>query len=150
MSNAKKDPTGEKRFFRPGFLLRLFGRTTGTGAQGSGSEWERFAAGYLREKGLSIIERNARLRCGEIDIIASDGDEIVFVEVKARKTRDFGGAEYAIDSRKRRRLVAAAKEFLQRERLSGRPCRFDVFFVLTGVDPPEVTHIENAFGEEIR
>ncbi len=150
MSNAKKDPTGKKRFFRPGFLFRLFGRTTDAGPQGGGSEWERFAARYLRKKGLSIIARNARLRCGEIDIIASDGDEIVFVEVKARKNRDFGGAEYAIGPKKRRRLLAAAKEFLQRERLSGRPCRFDALLILSGVDPPEVTHIENAFGEETR
>lgn len=91
-----------------------------------------------------------RLRRGEIDIVADDDRTLVFVEVKQRKSTDFGGGEFAINARKRHRLVLAAQEFLLREKLHSQPCRFDAIIIDTGVEPPQFTHIENAFGDDRR
>jgi putative endonuclease len=115
-----------------------------------GKDWEARAAEYLAAKGLRVAARNVRMRLGEIDIVAVDGDEVVFVEVKKRGSREFGGPEYAIGAKKRRRIIKAAKEIIVREKLSTRPCRFDVVLIYTGGDTPEFEHIENAFGEDTR
>ncbi len=112
--------------------------------------WEDRAAGYLEDKGFRIIARNARMRLGELDIVAEESGEVVFVEVKARNSRAFGGPEYAITSKKKVRLRRAAKEFLVRKRLTSRPCRFDALLIYTGPGGPEFTHIRDAFGEDCR
>jgi len=120
------------------------------GKSPSAAEWEERAAAYLEEKGLTITARNVRMRLGEIDIVAADGDEIVFVEVKARRSREFGGPEYAISARKRARILKAAKEYLVRKRLTSRPCRFDAVLIYTGGSTPEFQHMKDAFGEPWR
>ncbi len=74
---------------------------------------EDAAASYLQSLGLRILARNVRGPAGEIDIVAREDDTIVFVEVKARLTRTFGSALHAVDARKRRRLRAAAADYLQ-------------------------------------
>ncbi|MHC4711962.1 MAG: YraN family protein [Planctomycetota bacterium] len=115
-----------------------------------GNFWEGEAAEFLRKEGYRIIARNIRMRRGEIDIIADDGNEIVFVEVKQRGTLEFGGGEYAIGRKKRRRLLSAAKEYLARERLFDQPCRFDTVIINTGATPPDFSHTRDAFGDEVR
>jgi len=110
--------------------------------------WEERAARFLEGKGYQVIARNSRQRRGEIDIIADDKGTIVFVEVKARRSREFGGPEYAINRTKRRRLVRAAEEFIIRGKLSERPCRFDAVLIYTGGETPEFQHITNAFGDD--
>ena len=86
---------------------------------------EEAAARFLESKGLSIVGRNYRTRFGEVDLVARDGATLVFVEVRRRTSRAFGGAAASVDARKRSRLVAAARHYLARLGTEP-PCRFDV------------------------
>jgi len=91
----------------------------------SGKRAERRAEDFLRRRGYAILVRNYHARGGELDLVAREGDCLVFVEVKARRTRAFGTAEEALTARKRARLRYAARHFLSRHRWDG-PVRFDV------------------------
>lgn len=99
----------------------------------TGARAEALAGDYLRAQGLAIVARNFRTRFGEIDLIARDRDVLVFVEVRMRRSRRFGGAIASITAAKRRRLVSAANGYLA---MIGRepPCRFDAV-VMQGLDP---------------
>lgn len=110
-----------------------------------GDPAEDLAAAFLERRGLKIVARNYRCRFGEIDLIAESGTALVFVEVRARKSEDFGGAAGSITAAKRRRLVAAARHYLAAG-ARNRPCRFDV--VLMRGEPPEIEWIADAFGED--
>ena len=111
----------------------------------TGSVYEQMAAVYLEKKGMHVIARNFRTRGSEIDLIARDDDYLVFVEVKYRSDAAKGYALEAVDTRKQRAIIAAAKGFLHRFRFAeDTPCRFDVI----GMDGKEITHIENAFWME--
>jgi len=90
-----------------------------------GDEAEERACEYLRSKGYEIVVRNWRSRSGEIDIIAREGDVLVFVEVKSRSQRTHGGPEGSVDSPKQRRIISSARMFLAQ---TGCPLatRFDV------------------------
>jgi putative endonuclease len=131
-----------------GALRRLFGIAGAAEMENTPAAWEERAARFLEGKGFRTIARNSRQRRGEIDIVADDKGTIVFVEVKARRSREFGGPEYAIDRKKRRRLLQAAKEFIIRGKLSERPCRFDAVLIYTGGQTPEFQHITDAFGDD--
>jgi putative endonuclease len=111
-----------------------------------GQEGEAAAERYLRRKGYKIVAKNLRSSLGELDLIAEDGSVLVFVEVKARRTQDFGGAIYAVHRQKQERLVRLAAQYLARHHLAHRNCRFDVV-LLQGTDSaaPQVEHIQNAF-----
>jgi putative endonuclease len=89
-----------------------------------GAAAEGLAARFLTARGLVIVQRNYRCRGGEIDLIARDGETLVFVEVRLRRNRAFGTAAESITAAKRRRLRLAARHYLAR---LGRepPCRFD-------------------------
>ena len=106
---------------------------------------ENLACDELERRGYAIVARRYRRRGGEIDIIASDGPTIVFVEVKTRAGSDFGSGAEAVSWRKRRRIVSVANEFLVRERLTDRPCRFDVVSITIGRDGPVAEVYTNAF-----
>lgn len=80
-----------------------------TSKQISGIKGEDLAASYLSKKGYKIIKRNFRARGGEIDIIAKDGDTLVFIEVKARSTDEFGSPLEAITYRKMKSLIKTAE-----------------------------------------
>jgi len=95
---------------------------------GDGHAAEALAALHLRDRGLSIVERNVRSRHGEIDLVARDGATLVFVEVRLRTSARFGGAVGSVTPRKRARIAAAARHYLMR--LGREPrCRFDVVTV---------------------
>lgn len=96
-----------------------------TPAQASGGAAEDRAAAVLERAGLAIVARNFRTRRGEIDLIARDGDTLVFVEVRLRRGAAFGGALGSITSHKRRRIEAAARQYLMGLARTP-PCRFDV------------------------
>ena len=102
-----------------------------------GARAEALAADYLAGHGLAVVARNFRTRFGEIDLIARDGDTLVFVEVRLRTRRTFGGAAASITAAKRARLVAAAQGYLA---MLGRepPCRFDAI-LLDALAPGRVT-----------
>ena len=109
-----------------------------------GGPAEDLAAAFLERQGLEIIERNYRCRFGEIDLVAASGQALVFVEVRARTSDAFGGAAASITGAKRRRLVAAARHYLARQR-QDRACRFDV--VLVSGPGRNVEWLQDAFGE---
>jgi putative endonuclease len=109
-----------------------------------GDEGERAAARYLRRRGLRIITRGYRTPRGEIDLIAREGDTLVFAEVKTRRT---GAPAEAVTTEKQRRLSLAALHFLKRFRLLDQRMRFDVVSVVWPDDrtPPTIEHIPDAF-----
>jgi putative endonuclease len=96
--------------------------------QQAGFEAEARAEAYLVRCGLVPVARNVRFRGGEIDLVMCDGEEWVFVEVRARADARFGGAAASVDGRKQRRLALAAQMFLLRRfgQRAWPACRFDV------------------------
>lgn len=119
-----------------------------------GQAGESAAEEYLRRKGYRILARNLRSSLGELDLVAEDGQVLVFVEVKARRTDAFGGAIYAIHHRKQEKLIQLAAQYLARHHIKDRLCRFDVV-LLQGPDAvaPQIEHILNAFevsGDDLR
>jgi putative endonuclease len=101
---------------------------------------EDAAVALLREHGYEIVGRNIRMPGGEIDVVARDGDVVVFVEVKARESRRFGSALSAVDARKRRTLRRLAGEWLQLFAPRAN-ARFDV----VAADGPRIAHYKDAF-----
>lgn len=94
--------------------------------QAFGKSGEDLAVAELERRGYSILARRYRTRHGEIDIVATDRGTLVFVEVKARTTGEFGTAAEAVTPAKRRRLVRMALDYLARSRAGEVACRFDV------------------------
>lgn len=92
-----------------------------------GSDAEDQAADYLIEQGFTIVTRRYKARSGELDIVALDGDDLVFVEVKQRKAGYV--PEEAINRQKIGRLHASAKEYCRANEVSNKPYRFDVVAV---------------------
>lgn len=89
---------------------------------------EILACEYLQAKGLILLERNYRLRNGEIDLIMQDGSLVVFVEVRYRQRPTFGGAIASIDTRKQQRLLRTALHYLQHHAPDAQ-ARFDIIAV---------------------
>lgn len=109
--------------------------------QAIGANGEETAARFLISRGYAILDRNFRTRYGELDIVAQDGVQIVFVEVKTRKNADFANAAEAVTPSKRRKLRHVALHWLTL-RNSEAAARFDVIEVYKNGD---INHITNAF-----
>ena len=113
----------------------------------TGGAGEQAAAAHLRAAGYKILALNYRARPGEIDIVAADGDTLVFVEVKTRKSDAYGTPAEAVTYRKQGKLIATAQCYLKHHGLYDRPLRFDVMEVrLEPGKKPMLNHIINAFG----
>jgi putative endonuclease len=110
-----------------------------------GKSGEDLACQELERRGYAILARRYRRRRGEIDIIARDGPTVVFVEVKTRESRAFGGAAEAVTALKRHRITAVALDYVVRHRLTACPCRFDVVSIHVEDDVPVVEVFQNAF-----
>ncbi len=111
-----------------------------------GESGENIAARELTARGYAILERRYRTRHGEIDIVAEHGATIVFVEVRARATAEFGRAAETVTGQKKRKVTAMAVEYLARHHITNRPCRFDVVAIDEALGPrPEVVVYPNAF-----
>ena len=107
---------------------------------------EAIATEELVRRGYRVVERNCRSRWGELDVVAYDGDTLVFVEVKARRAVQFGDPAYAVDGRKQRRIVRLARRYLSRRRLGEPACRFDIVVIdERAAWTPRVEVIPNAF-----
>ena len=107
---------------------------------------EQAAENYLASRGLEVLERNFRSRCGEIDLVMMDGKDLVFVEVRYRRSADFGGALESITRAKINRIRRTAEAFLAaRPRLEFVNCRFDVVLATPGADGGRLEWIPNAF-----
>jgi len=106
-----------------------------------GRDGEEIAAEYLRNNGYRIVEKNYKNRFGEIDVIAKDGNTLVFVEVKTRNTPSYGSPSSAVDSKKQQRIGKVAVTYLTEKRLTHSPVRFDVVSICDG----EIEVIRDAF-----
>lgn len=106
-----------------------------------GDAAEDRACEYLQAQGLHLLKRNYRLRSGEIDLVFRDRTHVVFIEVRYRKTRQFGGALYSINQRKQQKIINTALHYMQRYRVE-LPVRFDVI-AITGHD--DIQWLQHAF-----
>jgi putative endonuclease len=106
---------------------------------------EDLACGELRRRGYAILARRYRTRHGEIDIIAREGETVVFVEVKARCDEAFGGGGAAVTAWKQQRIVRMATDYLARRGLLEVPCRFDVVTVQLEAGRPRIEVFTHAF-----
>lgn len=113
--------------------------------QALGKSGEDLACRELRRRGYAILARRYRTRAGEIDIVARDGDTLVFVEVKARVSLQFGHPAEAVTAAKQRRLALMATDYLARHSGLESACRFDVVAITLGLDPPQVEVFPDAF-----
>nr|BCX01257.1 MAG: UPF0102 protein [Bacteroidota bacterium] len=113
-----------------------------------GRRGEALAATYLERKGWRILDRNYRFERAEVDLVATDGREIIFVEVKTRASDQMGYPEEAVTARKRRQLYRVAEAWLQERRMWGSPIRFDIIAILwPPKGEPVVEHFEDALWE---
>lgn len=99
------------------------------------------ASKLLKKNGYEILEMNFRTRLGEADIIAKQGEVIVFVEVKTRSDESFGAPSEAVNYKKREKYFRVATEYLLKKGLNDKPCRFDVIEIENG----KINHIIDAF-----
>ncbi len=131
---------GRKRTASPGKAAR----------QGLGRTGERLAAEALMRRGYCILEQNYRCRHGEIDLVAEEGPDLVFVEVKTRRGTAYGLPEEAVTARKRQKLRELASHYLNAHDCSDRSWRIDVVAVqLSGNGKPEEIRIyPHAVAEE--
>ncbi|MGE0491261.1 MAG: YraN family protein [Vulcanimicrobiota bacterium] len=109
-----------------------------------GDRGEEAAVSLLKNKGMRILERNFRTRYGEIDIIASCQQIMIFVEVKTRSSHSFGLPQEAVEGRKQARLRKLASAYMARLDWQGE-CRFDVVAVSVRGHKTLVEHFEGAF-----
>ncbi len=110
-----------------------------------GRQGEDLAADFLKKSGYRVLERNYSCKLGEIDMIARDGETLVFIEVKARRSAAFGPAVDALTLTKQRRLHRLALYYLQRKKIKDQPMRFDVVAVDMSREEEEITIYKNAF-----
>jgi putative endonuclease len=107
---------------------------------------EDLACEELQRRGYAILERRFRTRCGELDIIARDGAVLVFVEVRARSSGNFGNPFESVTWHKQHRLSRMAAAYLCHKRLPDMTCRFDVVGVTgTAGGPYTIEIMRNAF-----
>lgn len=112
----------------------------------TGRQGEDIAAAYLLENDCRIVERNWACPTGELDIIAQDGDVLIFVEVRTRRGDRFGTAEESITPTKQARLIELAQTYLQNLPSPHPAWRIDVIAIQLGQGLPQINHIENAVG----
>ena len=105
-----------------------------------GKKGENRAVRYLKRNGYKIVERGYKNPFGEVDIIASSGDILAFIEVKTRLNENYGAPSEAVDSRRRDKYVKAAQYYFYGRSID-MTVRFDIIEILRG----EINHIENAF-----
>lgn len=110
-------------------------------------DWgEEYARRYLECRGYSILESNYRGKYGEIDLVAMEGECLVFVEVKSRRTGTFGRPEESVTEAKQQKLVQAALEYIQEKEIEEGEWRIDVVGIEAGGARPRVRLVRNAVG----
>lgn len=111
----------------------------------TGRKGETIAEAFLKNNGYRIVETNYRCPFGEIDIIARDQEELVFIEVKTRKSKALGYPEQAVDRKKQKKMSQLALWYLQYKNMNDVKARFDVVAVIMSKSEPEIRLIQNAF-----
>ncbi|MBT5807884.1 YraN family protein [Candidatus Uhrbacteria bacterium] len=107
-----------------------------------GDQGEKLAASYLNDKGFRVVDTQHRTPYGEIDLICRDGEEVVFVEVKTRRSRRFGFPEESVTAAKILRIVRSAEHILQERKWIDIPWRVDVVSVEFDHETPVFTHLK--------
>jgi putative endonuclease len=110
-----------------------------------GAKGEDLAAAYLERNGYQILERNYRFDRGEIDLIAREGDDLVFIEVKARRSGEFGLPQEAVTPQKEEQLRKVAEGYLFEHQIENQACRFDVVAIAYTRGRPDIEVIRDAF-----
>lgn len=139
----KKEIMAEEKY-RESRIRKTSGRDDGKTVRNTrrtGSDYERAAGYYLEQMGYEVLEYNYRCRAGEIDLIAKDGEYLVFCEVKYRSDGRKGSPLEAVGPGKQKKIFRCAMFYLAERHLENIPCRFDVI----GIEGAEVTYIKNAF-----
>lgn len=117
-----------------------------------GEYTENLACRYLEDNGLVLIEKNFNCRVGEIDLIMNDNNNIVFVEVRYRRSNNFGSGAETITASKQLKLIKTASLYLQQhDKLNKCPSRFDVVSITGFIETNDINKInfdwiKNAFG----
>lgn len=120
------------------------------GTKSIGDFGENSACSFLKHRGYKIIDRNYSDRFGEIDIIVRKGSYVIFVEVKTRKSDDYGNPSDAVDYHKQQRIIKTAQSYIMLNNLDN-DYRFDIVEVMYkpsvfgGFKTYKINHIENAF-----
>ena len=119
-------------------------RSRGNPAHAMGRRGEDLAHRYLQRAGMLVVARNWRARPGgfELDIVAWQGETLVFVEVKSRASEEFGAPDRAVGPEKHQRMLRAAREYARRADIEWRLARFDIVNVVFR-NPPAITHLED-------
>ncbi|MBT8375017.1 MAG: YraN family protein [Deltaproteobacteria bacterium] len=110
-----------------------------------GEKSESIAASYLKKQGYKIIEQNYRTKLGEIDIIAKEKGAIAFIEVKARRSDQFGNPKWAVTPQKQKKISMVALQYLKTTGQSNAKARFDVVSIISSHDNPSIEIVKNAF-----
>jgi len=107
---------------------------------------ENIAAEYIVSIGYKILKRNFKFgHSGELDIIAIDDEQIVFIEVKTRSDDKFGNPLFSIIPQKQKHLRRAAEGYLYVNKIINKDCRFDVIIIDNRCEPAKIEHLKNAF-----
>jgi putative endonuclease len=106
---------------------------------------EELAQEYLVERGLRVLETNYRFHRAEVDIVAAEGDILVFCEVKTRHDDSFGAPEHAVTAHKIQQIRRVANAYLATHDIRDRQCRFDVIGILVAGSVIRLNHTRNAF-----
>lgn len=109
-----------------------------------GNKGEALAKEYLLKKGYQVLEENWRFSRAEVDLIAMDGQALVFIEVKTRSTDFFGAPELAVDHKKQNLLSDAANVYMQQINHEWE-IRFDIIAIVLGDEDPKIEHFKDAF-----
>ncbi len=111
-----------------------------------GEEGEKIAVNYLKSKGYLVHHTNWRMGHLEVDIVAEDGEELVFVEVKTRSSDDYGKPEEAVDEKKEKDLITAAGVYLESLSLEVA-ARFDIISIILNEEKSSLNHFEDTFSD---
>jgi putative endonuclease len=124
----------------------MFSKGTFSPSQQTGLHFEKLALKYLKKHKLKLLHQNYHCRLGEIDLIMQDKDCLVFVEVRYRKSRDFGAGLDTVNASKQRKLILTAQHYLvQMGMYENTATRFDVVSITQPDNKPELSWIKNAF-----
>lgn len=110
-----------------------------------GTAGEDLAVRYLKKEGYEILQTNFRFERAEVDVVARQGEALVFVEVKSRRSKSFGGPEEAVTPRKQQQLHKAAEGYLFEHGIDDVECRFDVLAIYFHGGKASIDYIQNAF-----
>ena len=106
---------------------------------------EKLARDNLEKRGYQVLETNYRCPHGEIDIVATHRHHLVFVEVRTKRSREYGSPEESVSRTKQKRIARIARYYLKQKRITKTPCSFDVISILIKDTKPQVDILENTF-----